>query len=1085
MKTLWKHSVVHFWEQKCLCSLCFCQKKELKSMIPAGQGGSSGTGGFEGSALSPLTQTTIKKHLPGLPSKRLIQSASFHVVQKRDAECLTDLCSSECLPEVEIFSLLEEQIPKYKLRADSLTQFGGYENEDWFIPFPTLPTPDGGLYLSKDMCRETLNYFLLSGNRVSQMSRTYDDIDAITGLLEEKQKDLELTVHIGNQLLAQNNRLESRVTELETEVKAANENLAQLTHELHQKNELLAVLTNDGDECGSENASPCAAKSINFDLLQKKIHTLEEENRQLRMETAEIAREFDEAEEQERRLVEDITKQLSSTNTQFEGVNLELERYKEENRLQHEQIINLQARLAEAEMRLHQITTENEEHASLLCITKENQNLLAGELAEYKMRYQEVLALLHETQEQLKKVQKRGHPTVRSSLIPGLGIPQVDSLQSELMESSLYSDNSLDSGIASERGGTAGGTTPVFKKVFETVKCASKGSPSQDTSSTVSNLGAMSITSLTSQPRMSSFASVSTVPKTSRSTTLNNPIYAAYPTYDSSMGAKTQSRESLISDSDESYPAPSGAGVPGVPGAKDLEAALKRLTPSEVLARRAMLSHAPAGTYSYDEMGSGVPLGYRTPDSIMSTGSSGLSLHHPTWRIPEKLKIVKPMEGSQTLHHWSRLATPTLSGLLEDRPGVKIRGGRELDELGLQTYSLSDVEEDAEEHPGKRFQPSGCIYTFTNSTVMHPEDGTSVSFSMPQSQMTSQVASECNSRQSTAPPTPRHGLSRRNSCSTFSVNLGLASMLNERGIKAVTPSALNTPAGPNFSPTVTPCNSPEGSPTRSMSPDPSFTGFLSSGADILRRKLIGHDPQPTVERPSRMSAHNKITLSRLERRALRSIKLLEKVEGLGLDSVVGGGTAHAVRGISPLAVHGTATSLYHSRSRNASPMAQLTSLKNLPGSSGSSSISQREGVVLSNDAIKAILMKNSTARDSGEGSSSAGTSSVDDTMGDRSDVSDGAGTMGVPARPGTGAIETRVKQMQRQKSRRSLMSAAGGGQRPDLGTVGSSSGARMRRDLGSVGKKEPVVAEEQKQAASQGFVGTISSLLFGRKGGLL
>lgn len=41
----------------------------------------------------------------------------------------TDLCSSEHLPEVEIFSLLEEQIPKYKLRVDSLTQFGGYENQ--------------------------------------------------------------------------------------------------------------------------------------------------------------------------------------------------------------------------------------------------------------------------------------------------------------------------------------------------------------------------------------------------------------------------------------------------------------------------------------------------------------------------------------------------------------------------------------------------------------------------------------------------------------------------------------------------------------------------------------------------------------------------------------------------------------------------------------------------------------------------------------------------------------------------------------------------------------------------------------------
>lgn len=41
----------------------------------------------------------------------------------------TDLCSSEHLPEVEIFSLLEEQIPKYKLRVDSLTQFSGYENQ--------------------------------------------------------------------------------------------------------------------------------------------------------------------------------------------------------------------------------------------------------------------------------------------------------------------------------------------------------------------------------------------------------------------------------------------------------------------------------------------------------------------------------------------------------------------------------------------------------------------------------------------------------------------------------------------------------------------------------------------------------------------------------------------------------------------------------------------------------------------------------------------------------------------------------------------------------------------------------------------
>lgn len=104
--------------------------------------------------------------------------------------------------------MLEEQIPKYKIRADSLTQFGGYENQvsqndepniklfskvavkkgkncekwngdtmhrhhiwlktffiifsfvqDWFVPSPALPIPEGGLALTKDQIRETLNYF--------------------------------------------------------------------------------------------------------------------------------------------------------------------------------------------------------------------------------------------------------------------------------------------------------------------------------------------------------------------------------------------------------------------------------------------------------------------------------------------------------------------------------------------------------------------------------------------------------------------------------------------------------------------------------------------------------------------------------------------------------------------------------------------------------------------------------------------------------------------------------------------------------------------------------------------------------------
>lgn len=36
-----------------------------------------------------------------------------------------EICNKEELPEVELISLLEETIPQYKLRADTLTQFTG------------------------------------------------------------------------------------------------------------------------------------------------------------------------------------------------------------------------------------------------------------------------------------------------------------------------------------------------------------------------------------------------------------------------------------------------------------------------------------------------------------------------------------------------------------------------------------------------------------------------------------------------------------------------------------------------------------------------------------------------------------------------------------------------------------------------------------------------------------------------------------------------------------------------------------------------------------------------------------------------
>lgn len=68
----------------------------------------------------------------------------------------------------------------------------------------------------------------------------------------QKEKDIELTARIGKELLAHNQKLESNVNTLETELRAANEKITQLSHELTKKTELIQILTNDVDDSGSE-----------------------------------------------------------------------------------------------------------------------------------------------------------------------------------------------------------------------------------------------------------------------------------------------------------------------------------------------------------------------------------------------------------------------------------------------------------------------------------------------------------------------------------------------------------------------------------------------------------------------------------------------------------------------------------------------------------------------------------------------------------------------------------------------------------------------------------------------------------------
>ncbi|KAJ8984986.1 hypothetical protein NQ317_016897, partial [Molorchus minor] len=829
-----------------------------------------------------------------------------------------------------------------------------YENQDWFIPSPALEIDEADLKLSPDQIRETLNYFLLCSNRVSQMTKTYDDIEAVTRLLEEKvclspplsiqkEKDLELTARIGKELLVNNNKLENTVASLETDLKAAHEKITQLSHEVQKKTQLIQILTNDIEEPSFETDTS---------LVRTKNASLEDENKALKTEYCRLATCADDIEAQEQRLLKDLTGQLTCANSSMCYLENEIDRQKDENRMQHEQIMALSLQLQDTEAKLKKLLSENEEMSSLLQITKENQGSLAVELSEFKARYYEVEALLRDAQDQIRKLRKKQMPGARISL-------------------------------------------PQYKKVFDTVRCASQNSLSSGDSlgSLHSSMGGyVSSTSMTGAcPRMSC--------KTQGLTDLrrlSGSIYSSsslgYPSLDSTGHSDNESSQT---DSEEGYPGGPQKGVPGVPGSTELEAALRRLTPSEVLARRANLQHGP--TYGGYEGDVYLPFGCRTPDSLMSTGSS----NYHGWKLPEKLQIVKPMEGSQTLHQWSQLAQPTFGGILEERPGVKIRVGKELEELGLESYALSDLEEDEEySNPGKMFDTSVHTYTYTNSTIMHPDDGTFVS----PSNRGSRVVSVCSSIQNSPPQTPQV-LSRRNSCSTFSTTLGLAKMLNERGIKAVTPSCVNTPCGPNsFTPTATPHNSPDSTPSssRCVSPEP-YEGLS------LPQLIFSSVPQFLMGG----GAKKKTTLAKNKRsKPEKRESLVGKIEKIGISNLMGNSSGLSI-----------AAGLY-ARPALTSPMAQLTCL--LPSHSS-------ENI----------------------------THKVQQSTTPATQVSKPKSGLGIPGKPGSDALARRLEQLNSRKQRRQQQ--GGGVTRPDLGTVSA--------------KKTP----EPEHTST---LGTLSSLLFGRKGGL-
>ncbi|XP_069607645.1 huntingtin-associated protein 1 isoform X1 [Ranitomeya imitator] len=810
--------------------------------------------------------------IPVPESKLTVQEDDKHTASAersrhvRDASTITDVCTSGDVPEVEIISLLQERLPHYTLRADTMF---GYEHDDW-LQTPVLPA-DLPLRLTPEQIEETLKYFLLCSERVGRVTKTYRDIDAVTSLLEEKERDLELAARIGQSLLKQNQELTSRNDFLEEQLEAAKEEVFQLRHDISMREDLLHLYTSNSDsEPVSVTATPlrrnqssfCLQQSIHLDTLEQKLKSLEDENQKMRSEADHILEATNDYEDQEGSLMLDCVEQFSEASRQVALLAEELARRGEDAARQQEEISQLLAQIVNLQQKCRNISTENEELQQHLASVKERECRLKTELQDLQEKHKECQDMLHEAQEELKNQRNRSLPNSTISRYSTLNIFPLDSLAAEI-------EGTMRKGI------DASSELKSYKRVFETVKAANQvvrirsvpGSraPSQRPSAAPSRVGT---------PPMSFCESEGTSMVLEEEQTL------------------------LPIDPESSVVGGKKLGTPGTPGGQDLAAALQILSAQQD-------SHTPDSLFEQREhklqRHGETSSGFLTPnESVLSTGtnysgiseatgSSSFSLGSRSY-LPEKLQIVKPIEGSATLLHWQKLAKPNLGGILDPRPGVLTKDFQELDIDVEDVYNLNDFEEDdlepitfeafststpTQNKPNNMFRSANNLpqtpstFTITTCRMSHPlQDITRVTSSL------RTVRSSCGSFESLSslnlephkedpvatyvPPGNDQPNSGRNT------PLGLVTLLKERGISASTEPSSKTSAEAGVQPPATLAYPPI---------------FQLGWGRTLRRLGFGRS---VVDNASANETPNSGTAQK----SIFSINLVEQLRRLGLNQVV-------------------------------------------------------------------------------------------------------------------------------------------------------------------------------------------------------
>nr|XP_039253176.1 trafficking kinesin-binding protein 2-like isoform X4 [Styela clava] len=534
---------------------------------------------------------------------------------------------------------------------------------------------------------------VLSGDRLSQMTRTYHDIEAVTHLLEEKERDLELAARIGQTLLQKNRDIVHRNEQLEEQLAGALEEVSQLRHEISLKEDLLHTYADD--ETDSSGAPSPVKELKNFgrtgmynhiESLHNKIRKLESENGVLKVEKVQAQSENEALESEEQQLVSDAVKELNALREELREardsnklLQEELLLRNEESVRQQEEITRLLTQIVDMQRKQKQLALENEELQQHLTAANNTQYELTREIQALEDRYQEVTNMLDETREEARIL--RDNPEHY-----GRTVPFSDSLAAELecsggMSAEMnFQDFPQPNSFYNPLSGSIEWSSPpssvvdedndienISPDTRETLKLSryTRSEPRirsrRDETFSQRVLNTARFVNNVKNFSMNSKFQYTTPKKQDR------PIPTPLPIPGSNRLPCFIHQASPESGQSSGLTTPS-LGRPGIPGTEDLERAIRKLALRRENARYMELDRRLAmNDESFNDLcGSGnntpwssMPSGGQTPPPSCPSSPKGSRKKYrygPGSSLAPKLRIVKPLEGSVTLNHWKFLA---------------------------------------------------------------------------------------------------------------------------------------------------------------------------------------------------------------------------------------------------------------------------------------------------------------------------------------------------------------------------------------------------------------------------------------------